>query len=166
MKLAGNKRTVIAALIFSLIMVCAYSITAARNAKKERLSLENRRTEFIDSREKYIALKAAVASVEGRKSLVKVEGIVQAVDEVFRPLGLSRKVRSVKPTGSRDIGYGTEEEADVQVEKVNMNELLNILYRTENAPMFLSVRKTSIKTSFDNPQLLNLSMTVLLIRPK
>ena len=73
---------------------------------------------------------------------------------------------SVKSTGTREKKYASEEEAEVSVERVTMNEMVNILYRIENAPMILSVRKTSIKTSFDNPSLLNITMTVGLIKPK
>jgi hypothetical protein len=114
----------------------------------------------------YAGLKTTVDSVEGKKSLTKVEGIVQAVDEVFKSIGLSQRVKSVKSTGTRERKFASEEEADVSVEKVTMNEMVNILYRIETAPMILSVKKTSIKMSFDNPSLLNVTMTVSLIRPK
>jgi hypothetical protein len=81
-------------------------------------------------------------------------------------MGLNQKVKSVKSIGVREKKYGIEEEAELQIEKVNMNEVTNILYRIENAPMVLSIKKATIKTSFDNPSLLNITMTIGLIKPK
>ena len=88
------------------------------------------------------------------------------MDEVFKSIGLGQKVKSVKSTGTREKKYASEEEAEVSVEKVTMNEMVNILFRMENAPMIFSIRRTSIKTAFDNPSLLNITMTVSLIKPK
>jgi hypothetical protein len=79
---------------------------------------------------------------------------------------LSQKVKSVKSTEARDRKYAVEEEAEVELEKVNMNEMTNIFYRIENGPFLLSVRKSDIKTNFENPALLNITMTVDLIKPK
>lgn len=134
--------------------------------KKERKVLKSRQKELFVLADEYQHLKRAVDSVEGKKSLSKVAGIVQAVDEVFGSLGLNQKVKSVKSAGTREKKYAVEEEADVSVEKVTMNEMVNILYKIENAPMILSVKRTTIRTSFDNPSLLNVTMTIGLITPK
>ena len=65
-----------------------------------------------------------------------------------------------------EVKDGFEEEADISVEKVTMNEMVNIFYRIENAPMILTVKKASIKKSFDNPELLNISLILSFLKPK
>jgi general secretion pathway protein M len=152
--------------IVFLFIVCVILFEVSLSLKRERDTLRSQQTEMLFLAGEYAGLKNIVASVEAKKSSTKVEGIVQAVDEVFKSMGLSQKVKSVKSTGTREKKYASEEEAQVSVEKVTMNEMVNILYRIENAPMILSVGKTSVKTAFDNPSLLNITMTVGLIKPK
>jgi general secretion pathway protein M len=166
MNLKTDRRVLVIAGILLLCLGCIILFEFALSLKRQNNVLRSRQKEILFLSQEYTALKSIVGSVEARKSLTKVEGIVQAVDEIFKSMGLQQKVKSVKSTGVKEKKYSSEEEADVSVEKVTMNEMVNILYRIENAPMILSVRRTSIKTSFENPSLLNITMTVGLIKPK
>jgi general secretion pathway protein M len=166
MNLKVDRNVLVISVIAVLFIACIIMFEVSLSLKKERDTLRSQQKEMLALSNEYAGLKTAVDSVEGKKSHAKVEGIVQAVDEVFKSMGLGQKVKSVKSTGSREKKFAFEEEADVSVEKVTMNEMVNILYRIENAPMILTVRKTSMKTSFDNPSLLNVTMTVGLIKPK
>jgi hypothetical protein len=134
--------------------------------KKDNAYLKARQRDMLSLSEEFLALKSVIDSAESRKSLSKVEGIMQAVDEMFRSVGLSEKVKSVKSGGTVEKKYGFEEEADIQIEKVSMNEMVNIFYKIESAPMALSIKKATVKTSFENPALLNVSMTLGFIKPK
>jgi general secretion pathway protein M len=149
-----------------VFFLCILSVQKSLSLKKEREDLRSRQKEISLLKGELEGLKNTVDAAEGRKSLVRVEGVVQAVDEVFRSLGLNQRVRSVKPLGTREKKFALEEEAEVQVEKVSMNEMTNIFYKIDTAPMALSIKKTTIKTSFDNPSLLNLTITVALVKPK
>jgi len=166
MNLKADRNVLTISGIVFLFIVCAILFEVSLSLKRERNTLRSQQKEMLLLSGEYAVLKNTVAAVEAKKSLTKVEGIVQAVDEVFKSIGLGQKVKSVKSTGTREKKYVSEEEAEVAVEKVTMNEMVNILYRIENAPMILSVRKTTIKTAFDNPSLLNITMTVGLIKPK
>ncbi|MBF0560133.1 MAG: hypothetical protein HQL08_15290 [Nitrospirae bacterium] len=162
MKFSMEKRFVIPSVI-ALVLVLSEAVCSACH-EDDRASMDHK--EGWINKHGFYAGQRKVDSVEGKKSLAKVEGIVQALDELMRSLGLSQKVKSVKSTGTWDRKYGIEEEAEAQIEKVTMNEMANIFYKLENAPMILSISKTNIKTSFDNPNLLNITMTVSLIKPK
>jgi len=149
-----------------ILLLCLALFASAGSARKEHARLAAKEAEILQLKDEFVSLKRRVDAVEGRKGIANVDGVVQAVDEIFRSLGLDKKVKSVKSAGAREKVYGSEEDADVQVEKVSMNEMVNIYFRIENAPMILTVRKTTMKTAFDNPSLLNVTMTVSLIRPK
>jgi general secretion pathway protein M len=166
MNLKVDRRLIVSSGIVFLFVLSLVSFEVSLSVKKERSALRSQEEELLALASQYEGLKRAVDSVEGKKSLTKVAGIVQAVDEVFGSLGLNEKVKSVKSAGTKEKKYATEEEADVSVEKVSMNEMMNILYKIENAPMILSVKRTSIKSSFDDPSLLNITMTIGLITPK
>jgi len=134
--------------------------------QKEGAELESQKKEFLMLRGEFLELRNKIVRVEGRKSLTKTEGIIQAVDEILRPSGLNTKVKSVKPTGTRDKKHVLEEEAVIEFDKMGMNEMINILYKIENAPMILLIRKTSLKTSFENPSLIHMTMTIAFVKPK
>src|SRR4030042_322704 len=108
------------------------------SAKKELQQLKDQRKEIMMLHDEYVSLKQKIDAVESRKNLTNVQGIIQAVDEVFSSTGLKDKVKTVKATGKRESKDGSEEEADVYIEKVTMNETVNIFYRIENAPMGLT----------------------------
>jgi len=141
------------AVLIGLFSSARGDLSASRSARQEMLALKD----------DYLTLKGKIDALERKKKLTRVQGIIQAVDNVSEPLGLKEKVKSVKPLGSTVKG---EEKAEVSVQAVSMNEMVNFLYAVENAPMLLVVRKINIKTSFENPQQLNLSLTLSLIKPE
>jgi hypothetical protein len=149
-----------------ILAVSVLLVTTSLSLKKEGSALRSQKEEMLLLRGDFLELSKKISAVEGKKSLIKVEGIIPAIDEIFRSTGLTQKVKSVKPTATRDKKHSIEEEADVEVEKVNMNELVNVLYRLENAPMVLLIKKTRLKTSFEDPSLLNITMTVGLVKPR
>jgi len=148
------------------VIICIVAFNTSSSLKTDLTNIKAQQKELLVLKDEFLLLKDKMNAVEGKKSLTKVEGIVQAVDEVFLPLGLKSKVKSVKPTGTKDVKEAIEEEAEVQVEKVDMNEMVNIFYKIENAPIILSIKKTNMKTSFENPALLNITMTIALVKAK
>jgi hypothetical protein len=84
----------------------------------------------------------------------------------FLSVGLRDKVKTVKSAGKRELKEGTEEDADISIEKVSMNEMVNIFYKIENAPMILIIKKATIKKSFENPELLNITLSLSFLKTK
>ena len=166
MNLRPDRRLLISAAAVIILVVSVLLVTASLSLKKEGSALRSQKEEMLLLREDFLELNKKISAIEGKKSLIKVEGIIPAIDEIFRSTGLAQKVKSVKPTATRDKKYALEEEADVEVEKVSMNELVNVLYRLENAPMVLLIKKARLKTSFEDPTLLNITMTIGLVKPK
>jgi general secretion pathway protein M len=166
MKIAADRRSIVIAGAALFVVVALFLGSTSLSLKKERSSLKKEHKELLALRDEYLALKTSLDSAGAGKSHAKSAGIVQAVDELFRSMGLGQKVKSVKSTDAREKKYAVEEEAEVQLEKVSMNEMANIFYRIGNGPFLLSIRKSAIKTNFENPTLIDITMTIDLIRPK
>ena len=166
MRLKADRRLLVAGSITVSVILCIFLVSISLSLKKDLGNQKSQQKEMFLIKDEFLSLKNKVDTVDNKKSLTKIEGIVQATDEVFQPLGLKKKVKSVKPTGTKDLKETVEEEAEVQVEKVDMNEMVNIFHKIENSPFILSVKKTTIKTSFENPTLLDITMTIALIKPK
>jgi len=145
------------------IVFCIVFLNFSLSLKGDLRNLKAQQSELYALKEECLSVKGRIEAVEGKRSLTKVEGIVQAFDEVLRSLGLRQKLKYVKPLGTRKMEGAREEEAEVEIENVSMNETINILYKIENAPTILSIRKASFRTSFENPGVLNITMSIALI---
>jgi len=155
--------------IAGLAVVIIAATLAGRQLSAERKELKllkEQRKEMLSLKDEFLSLRERVTAVESKKNLKNVQGIVQAVDDVFSSAGLKDKLKTVKSAGKREVKDGFEEEADISIEKVNMNEMVNIFYRLENAPMILTIKKATIKKSFENPELLNISLILSFLKQK
>lgn len=162
-----DKRIISFLFIFAALSVVAIvGVRTLSSQTKELNQLREQRKEMTVLREEVVSLRQTIQAVENKKNLSNVRGVMQAVDEIFSSVGLKDKVKTVKSTGRRETEDGIEEEADVLVEKVTMNEMVNIFYRIEHAPMILTVKKATVKQSFDNPELLNISLQLSFVKTK
>jgi general secretion pathway protein M len=165
--LIKNRRIIsFSAVLISFLILAALGIKMLSSQTKELHQLQEQRKEMAVLRDEFLSLQQKFQTVENRKNLTNVQGVLQAVDEVFSSVGLKDKVKTVKNTGKRETKDGIEEEADVSVEKVTMNEMLNIFYRIDHAPMILTIKKVTVKQSFENPELLNITLMLSFLKTK
>lgn len=163
MRLKLEKKWFVAVGAGICIVFCIVFLNFSLSLKGDLRNLKAQQSELYALKEECLSVKGRIEAVEGKRSLTKAEGIVQAFDEVLRSLGLRQKLKYVKPLGTRKMEGAREEEAEVEIENVSMNETINILYKIENAPTILSIRKASFRTSFENPGVLNITMSIALI---
>jgi len=165
--LLKNRRIIsFSAVLISFLILAALGIKMLSSQTKELHQLQEQRKEIALLRDEFLSLQQKFQTVENRKNLTNVQGVLQAVDEVFSSVGLKDKVKTVKNTGKRETKDGIEEEADVSVEKVTMNEMVNIFYRIDHAPMILTIKKVTVKQSFENPELLNITLMLSFLKIK
>lgn len=148
------------------VVLCIIAVSFFFSSKNELAVAHARQKEFASLKSEYQTLKSGIDVIENKKSITNIKGILQAVDEIFLSLGLKQRIRSVKPLNTREAPGLVEEEAEVQVERVNINEAVNLFYKIENAPMSIFIKKAAVKASFENPANLDITMTIALVRPK
>jgi general secretion pathway protein M len=162
-----DKRTAIGiSVLIGFIILTAVGLRSLSIVQRDVTRLKEQRKEMMVLRDDLLMLSRKVQAVETKKSLSNVQGITEAVEEVFSPIGLKDKLKAVKSTGKRETRDGFEEEADITLEKVSMNEMVNIFYRIEHVPMVLTIKNVAIKKSFENPELLNVSLILSFLKKK
>ena len=167
MKKGWNRDTAFALIILGLFGLIIPLGIMERSAEKELDALMAKQKEIISLSGEYRALKENVDFAERKSSLPQIRGVADAIDNVSSSLGIRGKIKSVKAVSSREIkGSMNEESAEVLIEKVTLNELVNLFYRIGDAPMILSVKKVTMKKSFESPELLNVTMTMALFTRK
>ena len=161
----SDKRVIsLASVLLALVILAVFGIRMFSSQTKELQYLRGQQHEMAALKDEFLSLQQKIQSVENKKHLANVQGVLQAIDEVFSSVGLGDKIKTVKSVGKKKTKDGVEEEADISVEKVTMNEMANIFYRMEHAPMILTIKKVTLKQSFENPELLNINLLVSFLK--
>ena len=162
-----SRRTVYLSIVALLAILMVPAFIVERSSIRELDVIKSKRAELSVIVSEYSSLSDQVGAIEQRTSLAKVSGVANAMEDIATSVGLKGKMKSIRGIGTKEVqGRMTEDSAEVQIERVTLNEIVNMLYRIEDAPMILSVKKTVIKKSFENPELLNVTMTVALFTKK
>lgn len=147
------------ALCLVILIIPAFFIERAAKSEKSRLNTRQKELAVLAS--EYKTLKERLDTFEHKKTLTKAVSTAQALEDTLASLNLKARLKSVKLTGSREIKGTQEEVAEVILERMTMNELVNLFYRIENGPARIIVKKINIKKAFENPEFLNVSMTTV-----
>jgi len=160
---ASRKKIVIVVVLIGLYILIIPNLLWERASEKELSELTAKYHEFYTLSDKYKSLRASVNAIEQKKTLTKTNSITQAIGDISLSLGIKEKMKSVKLTGTKKVmDQMGEESAEIQMEKLNMTELVHLFFKIENAPMILAVKRVIIKKSFENPELLDVTMAVSL----
>ena len=145
-------------ILFALIIPAALW---SRSSAKGLMALEERSREFTSLAVEFKAVKAKVDALEKKASVSRPAGLAQAVHDMSSSIGLKDKVKTIKSLGVRDVKDGMSgERAEVRLERLSMNELVNLFYKFEEAPMLVSIESVNVKKTFDSPEHLDVLMTI------
>jgi len=148
------------ALIFLLILIIPLFIFE-RSSKSSLDSHKQKYNEFIVLSNDYRSLKEKVDASQNKVAVPGNAGVANTVNDIAASLGIKGKIKSIKGVSNRQLkGNISEETAEVYIEKVTMNELVNIFHKIETAPVVLSIKKTNIKKSFEKPDLLDVNINL------
>ncbi|MEQ9620021.1 MAG: hypothetical protein RIG61_12720 [Deltaproteobacteria bacterium] len=115
--------------------------------------IENLRDEYRNSKERIIEISSRIKE-EGEPLISVVEQIL--VDENIERKNFSIKDMNLRTSASED--FYEERSVDVELKNLSLNNLVDILYKIQNAQSFLKVSNLNISTKFDKSD----SMTVKL----
>ena len=151
--------TIIAAILTAIFTVVTF--ISANSYERNNEKLKNQLNEMQILRDELIHIKAIVNSKEKKIGLTKVSGVVSTLEQMLNSLGLEAKV--IRPLGKKQIKEFTEEDAELEIENIDLNKIVNLLYKMENSPVPVKIKSVTIKATFENPNVFILSMTASLI---
>lgn len=109
----------------------------------------------------YKILHRKISFIEGKTLNPQMGGITNVINDLVQSIGIKHKVKSIKDVTSRQLkGDIIEESADLIIEKVTLNELINIYHKIQTMPVIFTIKRTNIKKTFERPELLDLSITL------
>ncbi len=120
---------------------------------KEMMVLRQRHQEATADAQRLSGRISAVAPADTPATIIEQSGIA--------PKG---SIQS-KPLPRQDRGNMVEEGAEITISGLSLNEAVNLLYRLEHGTKPLSVKKGIIRSRFNDPAKLDLTIQVSLFKP-
>lgn len=158
-----RSKTFLSLILIILIILILPALIFERSLKSSLHLNTEKYKDLIVLSSDYIQIKNKIDAVEKKRSFTPKTGITNVVNDIFGSLGVKDKVKSIKGISNRQLsGNITEESSEIYIEKLTMNEMVNLFHRIETSPMILSVKKATIKKSFEKPELLNVTITLAL----
>ena len=126
-------------------------------ARREREDLARFRMLAMD----YRKMDSSMKSLENRVSAgTSGTSLLAAMEAEARKLGLGNRIASMKPTSS-DLDSGmVETSVEMRIEKVNLGEVVELLGAIEGGTLTARTGRLRMKTRFDDPQLLDVTLLV------
>lgn len=132
------------------------SVKKALNAKKREMAA------MATLKADYIGKKAVLDAVSQRAASMD-ESPVTAIEEIAKRTGVRDRVASVKPLDEKNSPGYIDKPVEVRLEAVDLNHLVNFIYQAEAGPKLLVVRELAMKSRFEDPDLLDVTMKVSLV---
>lgn len=89
---------------------------------------------------------------------------VPLLEELVSRLGLSSQVKNLKSTDSRQDNGFIFLSAELELERLDLNQLVNLLFRIKNHNALLIVKRAEVEQDFQESDRLNLAITVSLVK--
>jgi general secretion pathway protein M len=151
---------VIAAVLMVAVALSAINGQIARLEKK-RTAREADIAEMLLLKARYQQANSGAQRLANRLSATRPD---DSPAKVIEEIGIKSKNTQIKPIKGEDRPGFVEDAAEVKMEGLTANEAINLLYKLEKGAKPVMVKKAQIKTRFDDPAKVDLTMTIALVK--
>jgi general secretion pathway protein M len=130
--------------------------------EKKRKARENDLVEMMALKQRFLSAKLTSQRFAGRLAGVRAD---DSPAKIIEEIGIKGKSSKITPLKSEERGGFIEDSAEVKLDGLTLNEAVNLLYRLEKGTRPILVKKANLKIRFDNPALLDLTLTIALLKP-
>lgn len=119
---------------------------------------------FYHMKQEYLKERASIAPFEKRLFLPhSKETPGTAIEEIGKQIGIKDNIISFKPVEEKSEKGYVQQGVEVKIDGINLNQIANLLYRTENYRNLVLVKEFLMKAHFNNPDIFDITMQVVLI---
>ncbi|MBI3584437.1 MAG: hypothetical protein HY096_10890 [Nitrospinae bacterium] len=125
--------------------------------KKEMLNFVRLKEEYLRKKDMYDYIERRALSPRGMESPITI------LEGIGIMTGIKEKIIMLKPLEEKVEKEYLKRGVNVKVDGIDLNQLINFLYKIENNKALLLVKGFSMKSRFDNPNLLDVDISVAVI---
>jgi general secretion pathway protein M len=130
--------------------------------KARRTSREADLAQMMILKQRYLAARAASTGFAARLASTGGE---DSAAKILEETGIKGKTLRITPSKTREAGAGfTEDVSEARIEGLTANEAVNLLFRLEKGTRPVVLKKTTIKTRFDDPSRVDMDLTIALLK--
>jgi general secretion pathway protein M len=129
---------------------------------KKRAAREADIAEMLLLKQRYQDAYAAAQKLANRMEATRTDDSPAKIIDEIGIKGKGSQFRQVK--GETRAGF-LEDAAEARIEGLTANEAVNLVYRLEKGTKPVVIKKAVIKTRFDDPAKLDLTLTLALLKP-
>lgn len=152
------------ALIAMLGLLLAWSALSARVSalEKKRLARESVLRELMPLKAAFQSAKATADQNASRMAGLRPD---DSPGKIMEEIGIRGKGFKIAPVKGEERPGFVEDAAEIRVDGLTSNELVNLLYRIEKGNRPMLVKKATVRGRFDDPAKLDLTVTLALVKP-
>jgi general secretion pathway protein M len=150
----------VAVLLFLAIIFSAANDRIGR-LKMRLAARETDIAEMMVLKQRYLEANATAQKLANRLTATRPDDTpARIIDEI----GIKGKGTQIKPIKGEERGGYLEDAAEVKLDGLTANEVVNLLFMLEKGTRPVLIKKALLKTRFDDPSRLDLSLTIALLK--
>jgi len=153
---------ILGALILIVILWGGFTASTRYTAMKRTVSVKKGElTRFQRLAEGYIEKEARLTALDKRvPSAASSRSVVAIIEGITQEVGVKSHLSSLLPL-KEEIRRGyIEQSAEVKIEEIDLNRVINFLYALQHHRTLLLVREFSLESRFDNRELLDIRLKI------
>jgi len=150
----------IAIFLFLAILFSAANDRIGR-LKKKLASREADIAEMMALKQRYLEANAVSQKLANRLTATRPD---DTPARIIEEIGIKGKGSQIKPLKGEERGGYLEDAAEVKIDGLTLNEAVNLIFRLEKGARPVVIKKALLKTRFDDPARLDLTLTVALLK--
>lgn len=158
-----NRLTVGIATASLLVLALLYSAAADQVTKlaRKRAAREADITEMMQLKLRYLELNGSAQKLANRMAAIRPD---DSPGKLIEEIGIKGKNSQIKPLKGEDRPGYIEDAAEVRLDGLSANEAMNLMFRLEKGNRPVVIKKALIKTRFDDPAKLDLTLNIALLK--
>ena len=148
---------ILMASLIAVFILTTITFVHTGNLRTENESLAAQLTRLHSEGGNIRRLKETVAAKE-KKAAARSAGIVPTLETILKEMGI--KASTIKPLGKKKADEFSEENAELEIENIDLNQLVNLLHIFDTSATLIKTKDVSIHTAFEDPDTFILKLTV------
>lgn len=119
---------------------------------------------FNNLKEEYLKENSGIEIIKKKIFAPELEGSISAIiEEISNRTGIKDKIASLKPLDEKIEKDYIKRGVEVKITGIDLNQLVNLIYKIDNYKNLILIKDLSIKTRFDNPALVDITIQIVLL---
>lgn len=157
-----NEKKFYLIVIVLVIIISAGFFLKIKNSETERkINLaKNTLYDLVNNKDKINLMSEYLTISKRRIEEGRNKNINSEIDRIADEISAKKNLKKINFLSKKKDGIYNREDYEIKIENIDINTLINFLYKIKTANIYLKITSFNISVSFENPSLLNTSLVI------